>query len=63
MSVYEGLDPIDLTDIRTYELAERPSKVSADDFARPVAEGDSLSEREMSNTSPLAIFDEWFLHS
>jgi hypothetical protein len=44
MSVYEHLDPIDLTDIRTYELAERPSKVSADDFARPVAEGDSLDD-------------------
>ena len=44
MSVYESLKPIDLTDIRTYELAERPSKVSADDFARPVAEGDTLAE-------------------
>jgi hypothetical protein len=43
MSVYESLEPIDLTDIRTYELAERPSKVSADDFARPIAEGDSLA--------------------
>jgi hypothetical protein len=44
MSVYEDLEPIDLTNIRTYELAERPSKVSADDFARPVAEDDSLSD-------------------
>jgi hypothetical protein len=44
MSVYKDLDPIDLTEIRTYELAERPSKVSADDFARPAAEGDSLKQ-------------------
>jgi hypothetical protein len=44
MSVYEDLDPIDLTEIRTYELASRKSKVSADDFARAVTEGDSLAE-------------------
>jgi hypothetical protein len=44
MSVYKGVEPIDLTAIRTYELAERPSKVSAADFARPVAEADSLCE-------------------
>lgn len=42
MSIYEQLEPIDLTEIRTYELALRPSKVSAEDFARPIAEGDSL---------------------
>ena len=44
MSVYENLEPIDLTEIRTYELASRPSKVSADDFARAATEGDSLAE-------------------
>jgi hypothetical protein len=43
MSVYENLEPIDLTEIRTYELASRPSKVSADDFARAATEGDSLA--------------------
>lgn len=42
MSVYENLEPIDLTSIRTYELASRPSKVSTDDFAQPVGEDDSL---------------------
>src|SRR5436305_11985236 len=43
MSVYESLEPIDLTNIRTYELAQRPSKVTVADFARPVAEGDTLA--------------------
>jgi len=43
MSVYENLEPIDLTNIRTYELATRPSKVTTDDFARPVGEGETLS--------------------
>ena len=42
MSVYENLEPIDLSEIRTYELASRPSKVAADDFARPVSEGETL---------------------
>ena len=44
MSIYTDLEPIDLTNIKTYELASRPSKVSVDDFARPVADGDSLRE-------------------
>ena len=44
MSVYEGLEPIDLDQIRTYELASRPSKVTVKDFAAPVAESDSLCD-------------------
>ena len=44
MSIYEGLEPIDLSKISTYELASRPSKVTVDDFAHPVAENDSLRE-------------------
>jgi hypothetical protein len=43
MTVYKDLEPIDLTEIRTYELKERPSKVTVDSFAKPVAEGDSLA--------------------
>ena len=43
MSIYAGLDPIDLAEIQTYELATRPSKVSVKDFARPVAANESLS--------------------
>ncbi len=42
MSIYNGLDPIDLAEIQTYELATRPSKVSVKDFARPILEDDSL---------------------
>ena len=42
MSIYTGLDPIDLAEIQTYELATRPSKVTVDEFAHPVADDDSL---------------------
>jgi len=42
MSVYKNLEPIDLSEIRTYELRQRPSKVAVDDFARPVGEGETL---------------------
>jgi hypothetical protein len=44
MSIYENLDPIDLSQIKTYELASRPSKVTTADFAEPTAEGDSAAE-------------------
>lgn len=44
MSIYAGLEPIDLSEITTYELASRPSKVAIDDFAQAVAENDSLRE-------------------
>ena len=43
MSVYENLEPIDLTEITTYELASRPSKVTVEDFARPIAEDETLA--------------------
>src|SRR3954469_21132930 len=43
MSIYEGLEPIDLNKIRTYELASRPSKVTIADFGRPPAEDDSAA--------------------
>ena len=42
MSVYENLQPIDLNEIETFELASRPSKVTIKDFASPVTESDSL---------------------
>lgn len=45
MSIYENdLRPLDLSGVRTYPLATRPSKVSADSFARPVADNSSLSD-------------------
>lgn len=42
MSIYEDLQPIDLNEIETYELASRPSKVTVKDFAVPLRENDSL---------------------
>src|SRR5256885_16970147 len=42
MSIYKGLDPIDLAEIQTYELATRPSKVTVNEFAKPVHGDDSL---------------------
>jgi hypothetical protein len=42
MSIYEDLQPIDLKEIKTYELATRPSKVTVADFASPVGENDGL---------------------
>src|ERR1700742_1476617 len=44
MSIYTGVEPIDLSGISTYELATRPSKVTVEDFARPPAENDSLGD-------------------
>jgi hypothetical protein len=41
MSIYP-FEPIDLSQIHTYDLASRPSKVTVDNFARPPARGDSL---------------------
>ena len=43
MSQYK-IEPIDLSRIATYPLASRPSKVTADDFARPAASDCSLKD-------------------
>lgn len=42
MSVYENLQPTNFDDIKTYELASRPSKVTVEDFAQPISADDSL---------------------
>lgn len=44
MSVYENLQPIDLTEINTYELASRPSKVTVNDFAKPFDGDETLKD-------------------
>ncbi len=44
MGHYDDLEPIDLAEIRTYDLASRPSKVSVDDLAVPLGEGDTIRE-------------------
>ena len=43
MSRYK-MEPLDLSQIATYPLATRPSKVTADDLARAVKAGDSLKD-------------------
>ncbi|MBK9215522.1 MAG: hypothetical protein IPM59_07960 [Chloracidobacterium sp.] len=43
-SIYDGLKPIDLSGVSTYELASRPSKVTVDDFARPPAPDDTAAD-------------------
>lgn len=43
MSIYDQLNPIDLSEIKTYELSTRPSKVTVRDFAVPAAEGETLA--------------------
>jgi len=44
-SIYEdGLRPLGLEGVSTYPLASRPSKVSAEDFARPLADDSSLAD-------------------
>src|SRR6476619_3889774 len=42
MSIYKGLEPIDLSEVKTYDLASRPSKVTVEDFAKPVSEDESV---------------------
>jgi deoxyhypusine synthase len=43
MSRYK-IEPLDLSQIATYPLATRPSKVTADDLARAVKAGDSIKD-------------------
>ncbi len=42
MSIYKNIQPIKLAEIKTYELASRPSKVMIKDFAKPIEADDSL---------------------
>jgi hypothetical protein len=44
MSVYDNLVPIDLSGIRTSDLASRPSMVTVANFGSPAAEADSLTD-------------------
>ena len=42
MSIYDSLEPLDFSNINTYDLASRPSKVTIEDFAKPISAEDSL---------------------
>ena len=44
MSIYEDLQPVDLSGVKTYELATRPSLVTVKEFARPVGENETVAE-------------------
>jgi len=55
-SIYdESLQPLGLSNVRTYPLAFRPSKVSLDDFAKPVAADSSLKNFLGSLPNILAV--------
>jgi len=57
MSIYdeEGFRPLDLEGVNTYPLAERPSKVAAGDFARPLDADSSLRDFLSSLPNILAV--------
>lgn len=56
MSIYEhNVRPLSLEKVATYSLASRPSKVSLDDFARPIDENASLKDFLASLPNILAV--------
>ena len=56
MSNYpDHLHPLSLEEVETYPLASRPSKVSLDDFAKPVPENASLADFLSSLPNILAV--------
>jgi hypothetical protein len=55
MSQYKGISPIDLSEIRTYPLASRPSKVTTEDFARAADRGASMKDFLDSLPNILAV--------
>lgn len=56
MSRYK-FDPLDFSEVKTYPLASRPSKVAAEDFARPVATHASMKDFLSSLPNILAVKD------
>src|SRR5436853_3493085 len=55
MSIYEGLEPISLDEVKTYPLASRRSKVTVADFAVPSTEKSSLNDYLASLPNILAV--------
>jgi hypothetical protein len=55
LSIYRDLQPLNLDKVRTYPLASRPSKVTVDDFAKPVAAAASLRDYLQSLPNILAV--------
>jgi hypothetical protein len=54
-SSYDNLEPLPLDKVETYPLALRPSKVSLDDFAKPITEDSSLKNFLASLPNILAV--------
>jgi hypothetical protein len=54
-SIYDDLTPLELNKVKTYPLASRPSKVNLDEFAKPIADDDSVSEFLDSLPNVLAV--------
>jgi len=55
MSIYEDIQPISLSKVKTYPLASRPSKVTIEDFAKPISETSSLRDCLSSLPNVLAV--------
>ena len=55
MSIYEDIQPLGLEGVSTYPLASRPSKVTVEDFARPLVEEASLRDFLSSLPNILAV--------
>lgn len=56
MSIYEdGVRPLDLGGVNTYPLASRPSKVTVEEFARPITEPSSVHDFLNSLPNILAV--------
>jgi hypothetical protein len=54
-SNYDDLKPLELTKVKTYPLASRPSKVNLDDFARAIGNDASMGEFLGSLPNVLAV--------
>ena len=55
MSIYEDLKPIALSEVKTYPLASRASKVTTADFASSISENSSLRDYLKSLPNILAV--------
>ena len=55
MSSYDDLRPLSFDKVRTYPLASRPSKVTVDDFAKPITNDSSLRDYLQSLPNILAV--------
>jgi hypothetical protein len=55
LSIYDDIKPLGLEGVSTYPLAERPSKVAVEDFARPFGGESSLREFLASLPDILAV--------